>query len=144
MSGVPVDSVHTHMADGYHPSPEHESHSSSNTSSTNHSRSQSAHGRTGQRALHKVKFIGEEDGAEPGESSQRRSIPEIRLAESEDVADSPMTPTESEYVGRANVAAAQAQSRASRLAFRLSNSQAGRSKTSSGSNTPLIGSQQGT
>lgn len=134
------------MADGQLPSSEPESHSSSNNSSTNHSRSQSAHGRAGQKT-HKVKFIGDEDGGggEQGESSRRRSIPEIRLAESEDVADSPMTPTESEYAGRADVAAAQAQSRASRLAFRLSNSQTqtGRGKTNSGSNTPLIPNQQG-
>jgi hypothetical protein len=123
---------------------------SSNNSSTNPSRTQSLLGARNAKPSHKVKFSmveepREESGPAPSQSegTQARNIPEIRLSESEDVADHTMKP--SDWVGRTNAAAVLAQSRASRLANRLSNSHNSHvpSRTSSGTTSPLIPNQQG-
>jgi hypothetical protein len=77
----------------------------------------------------------------PEDDEWRRSIPEIRLPvpESEDVADNPLdTLAPREWAGRTNAAAAQAQSRASRLASRL-----GSSRTNSGTTSPLMANLSG-
>ncbi|KAK5191639.1 pheromone-regulated protein prm10 [Exophiala xenobiotica] len=135
-----------HMADGHHLSPESSSSSSSNNSSANPSRAHSLRGKNAQKPFQKVKFTdahGEEDDTVQLATRRGRSIPEIRLAESEDVADNTITPPASGYAGRTNAAAALAQNRASRLAQRLSNPHVGAGKSNSGSNTPLMGNQQG-
>lgn len=118
---------------------------SSNNTSSNPSRSHSLRGgRNGHKSSQKVKFSVTGHGGdaeEPGTTDNTRSnIPEIRIPDSEDVADNTLTPPE--WVGRTNAAAAEAQGRASRLANRLSSSSAG-PRINSGTNTPLIANMQG-
>ncbi|EXJ91824.1 hypothetical protein A1O3_00374 [Capronia epimyces CBS 606.96] len=105
------------------------SQNSSNESSTNPSRAHSVRGgKSGTRPAHKVKFSvtgddEEDDGFvevhSPEAIETRRTIPEIRVPSSEDVADNLLAPAD--WTGRTSAAAAHAQDRASRLANRLSN-----------------------
>ncbi|KAI1621903.1 hypothetical protein EDD37DRAFT_611405 [Exophiala viscosa] len=128
------------MADGV-PHVQVESESSSNSASGIPSRNHSFRGaKGGPKSSRKVNFnTGDQQGEETLRatvqgSSRWGNIPEIRIPEA-DVADNTITPPD--YLGRANAAAAEAQSRASKLANRLSNSHAGL-RVNSGTNTPNI------
>ncbi len=130
------------MAEGDVPHQTQSSEDTSNNSSSNPSRRHSLrYTRHPNRQHQKVKFS--DIAAEEGEDSfegpvveqfQGRSIPEIRIPPSEDVADNPLAPPD--WTGRTNAAAVQAQSRASRLANRLSNPIA-QPRQRSGATTPL-------
>ncbi|KIV86191.1 hypothetical protein PV11_01821 [Exophiala sideris] len=128
------------MADGV-PNVQPESESSSNNTSGIPSRNHSFRGaKGGPKPSRKVNFNTDDQHGEGGSkatvqgSSRWGNIPEIRIPEA-DVADNTITPPD--YLGRANAAAAEAQSRASKLANRLSNSHTG-ARANSGFNTPNI------
>lgn len=130
----------------------HTSNDSSQQSSRQHSRQHSRQqsrrpDRQTQRPPHKVKFSIADDQAEndarepvdPTHIHRESTVPEIHFPTPDVAAD---THTSSSWTGRTHAAAAYAQSRASRLADTLSTSER-RTKTPSGSNTPLMAPPQG-
>ncbi|KIV88524.1 hypothetical protein, variant 1 [Exophiala mesophila] len=124
-----------------------ESEHASNESSQQSSRQQSRRpDRQTQRPPHKVTFSIADDQAEsnphrPVDSSHTHpesTVPEIHFSTPDVVTD---IPSSSSWTGRTHAAAAYAQSRASRLADKLSSGER-RNKTPSGSNTPLMAPPQ--
>ncbi|KIW29908.1 uncharacterized protein PV07_05693 [Cladophialophora immunda] len=111
------------MAERYIQSPTSEN--ASNDSDANPTRRHSLRGlRHGHRQHQKVKFSDVADDVRDAlvEAGTHGTVPAIRLPDSEDVADHGLPAAD--WAGITNAAAAQAQDRASRLANRLSHSQA--------------------
>ena len=129
-----------------------DSQDNSQPSSANHSRPVSIGGiKHTQKPPSKVKFtMSEEDDDEDAVNSKSIPpalrnpwpVPDIRLPPSEDVADLTLTPSANAWTGRKDAAAATAQSRASRLADRLSNPGSRRSSAVATPITHQQGQQQ--
>ena len=129
-----------------------DSQENSQPSGTNHSRPVSIGGiKHTQKPPSKVKFtMSEEDEDEENASptstipapTDPRPVPDIRLPASGDLADLTLTPSANAWTGRTNAAAVTAQSRASRLANRLSNPGSRRSSAVHSPTTYQQGQQQ--